>query len=329
MPIPVSTRSVWDSTPESRHSPLAGAPHLVIGATTASDGIAASGNGFDPVGVNVQSGRNDITGHLDEDLTWTKGAHQLHFGGEFRQAQVDDFYQIGQRGTIYFDGTQGPWSTANSACATLSTSGTAPYTPANAPADGNVLYLADFLAGCPDPSQSEIVLGDPKREVFVNTFALYGQDAWQVSKRLSLNYGLRYDYEGPVHSDYPDLSIFDPSMASGLAVAGKDVANIYPKFWGGVSPRVGFSYQLDSTGKTVLRGGYGFYEDSIFMASILKNYGAQNISVFGPEYNPAGSNEVAQASALNAVIQDDQPIFQSYAAALAGQGLVENLHLRQ
>ena len=303
---------------------LTGAPHLTIGATTASDGIEASGSGFDPVGANVQSGRNDITGHLDEDLTWTKGAHQFHFGGEFRQAQVDDFYQIGQRGTIYFDGTQGPWSTANSACAALG-NGTQPYntTTNPGPSDGNILYLADFLAGCPDPSQSEIVLGNPKRQVFVNTFALYGQDAWQVSKRLSLNYGLRYDYEGPVHSDLPNLSIFDPSLSTGLAVAGQDVANIYPKFWGGASPRVGFSYQLDSTGKTVLRGGYGFYEDSVFMASILKNSGAQNISVFGPEYNPAGSSEVAQASALNSVIQSGQPIFQDYTDALAGQGLVK------
>jgi hypothetical protein len=301
---------------------LAGAPHLVIGPTTASNGLAASGSGFDPLGVTAPSGRNDITGHLDEDLTWTKGAHQLHFGGELRQAQVDDFYQTGQRGSIYFDGTQGPWSTTSSPCAAQG-NGTAPYTSATTPADGNILYLADFLAGCIDPGPSEIVLGDPKRQVFVNTFALYGQDAWQISRRLSLNYGLRYDYEGPVHSPIANLSIFDPSLPSGLAVAGQDVPDIYGKFWGGASPRVGFSYQLDSAGKTVLRGGYGLYADSIFMKSILQNNGAQNISVFGPGLNPAGVEKVAQAGAVNAVIASGQPIFQSYADALAGQGVVK------
>ena len=90
---------------------LAGAPHLIIGPASAGVGLTAGGSGFDPIGVTAPSGRNDITGHLDEDLAWTKGAHQFKFGGEYRQAQVDDFYQTGERGTIYFDGTQGPWAT--------------------------------------------------------------------------------------------------------------------------------------------------------------------------------------------------------------------------
>jgi hypothetical protein len=301
---------------------LPGSPKLVIGAASAGNGLAASGSGFDPLGVTAPSGRNDITGHLDDDLSWVKGAHQFHFGGEIRQAQVDDFYQTGQRGTMYFDGTQGPWVTTSTPCAALG-NGTAPYTAATAPSDGNVLYLADFLAGCIDPSPSEIVLGDPKRQVFVNTFALYGQDSWQVTKRLSADYGVRYDYEGPVHSPLADLSVFDPSQASGLAVAGQDVSDIYPKFWGGVSPRVGFAWQTDSSGKTVLRGGYGFYYDSIYMKSVLQNNGAQNISVFGPGLNPAGVNKVAQAGVANSVIVSGQPVYQSFANALAGQGVVK------
>ncbi len=302
---------------------LRGAPHLVIGPTTASAGTVASGSGFDPLGVTTPSGRNDITGHLDEDLTWTKGAHQFHFGGEFRQAQVDDFNQPGQRGSIYFDGTQGPWYTTATPCAALATTNQGVALPASITTDPNALYLADFLAGCFDPSQTANVLGDPKRQVFVNTAALYAQDAWQVTKKLSLNYGLRYDYQGPPHSAYPNLSIFDPSLASGLAVAGQDVANIYPKYWKGFSPRVGFAYQLGSTDRTVLRGGYGLYEDSIFLKEILQGTEVQNMSVFGPEFNPAGINEVAQAGGINAVIQSGQPIFETYAQALAGVGVVK------
>jgi hypothetical protein len=302
---------------------LAGAPSLTIGPPSAGSGLFAGGSGFDPLGVTAESGRNDITGHLDEDLSWTKGAHQLRFGGEFRQAQVDDFYQTGQRGTLYFDGTQGPWSSTTTACAALATKNQGAALPASITTDPNAVYLADFPAGCVDPTQTEIVLGDPKRQVFVNTFALYGQDAWQVTRRLNLNFGLRYDYEGPIHSAYPNLSIFDPSIASGLAVAGQDVSNIYGKFWGGVSPRVSFSYQPGGFSKTVIRGGYGLYEDSFFMKSILQNNGAQNISVFGPEFNPAGSEKVAQAGVLNPVIQSGLPIFQTYADALAGQGTVK------
>ena len=59
----------------------------------------------------------------------------------------------------------------------------------------------------------------------------------------------------------------------------------------------------------MLRGGYGLYYDSIYMKSILQNNGAQNISVFGPGLNPAGSEEVAQASAIaNSVISQGAPI---------------------
>jgi outer membrane receptor protein involved in Fe transport len=300
---------------------LAGAPHLIIGRSSAGNGIY-SGSGFDPVGIEPRSGRNEITGHLNDDLNLTRGAHQFHFGGEFRQAQVDDFYQTGQRGTLFFDGSQGPWSSRNTACAALG-NGQAPYTAGNAPSDGNLISLADFLAGCPDPAPSGIVLGNPKRQVFVNSFALYGQDTWQLNAKLSLNAGLRYDYLGPVHSDFPNLSIFAPRLATGLAVVGQDVKNLYPRFWGGVSPRVGFAWQLGSAGKTVLRGGYGFYPDTLLMKSILQNNDLQNISVFGPEYNPAGTEQVVQAAGMNAVLQQGAPVFVSWANALAGRTTVK------
>jgi hypothetical protein len=296
---------------------LVGAPHLVIGPPVSGSGLSGTDTGFDPLGVTAPSGRNDITGHLDEDLTWTKGAHQLHFGGELRQAQVDDFYQTGQRGTIYFDGSQGPWGSSPSyACTALAKkpNGESPTS------DSNTLELADFLAGCFDPSASSIVEGDPKRQVFVNTLAFYGQDQWQITKALSINLGARYDYEGPVHSQVANLSIFDPTKASGLAVAGTDVADIYPKFYGGFSPRVGFAYQVNS--KSVVRAGYGLYYDSIYMKSILQNNGAQNIPVFGPGLNPAGVNEVATAQGLPTVIQSGQPLYYNLQQALAGEGII-------
>jgi hypothetical protein len=309
---------------------LAGAPHICIDPNGCSSTLTAgSGAGFDPIGVTAPSGRNDITGHLDESLAWTKGAHQMKFGGEIRQAQVDDFYQTGQRGTIVFDGSQGPWAplytpnaTPSAACSALATV-KSPSASALAAlsTDHDVSYLADFLAGCYDPAASSIVLGDPKRQVFVNTWSLFGQDAWQVTRKLSLNYGGRYDYEGPVHSAYPNLSVFDASIAGGLAVAGQDVPDIYGKFWGGFSPRAGFAYEVEP--KTVLRGGVGLYYDSVYMKSVLQNGDVQNISVFGPGLNPAGSEKVANASALNTVIEPSTPIFQTLGAALAGAGIVK------
>ncbi len=305
-------------------STVGGAPHLVIGTSADAGGLNSSSSGFDPIGVTPPLGRTDITGHLNEDLTWTKGAHQFHFGGEFRKAQVHEFYLLGERGNIFFDGTQGPWATTSSPCAALG-NGTAPYgtaaNPTPPPADPNLLYLADFLAGCFDPSNTGITQGDPRRLVYVNSFAYYGQDTWQVAKKLSLNYGLRFDYEGPVHTGQPNLSVFDPSLTNGLAVTTVNVPDLYSKFWGGYSPRVGFSYQLGNSTRTVLRGGYGLYYDSIYMKSILEDENLQTGADFGPQLNPAGSSQVAQASALNTVIQSGVPLYETYNQALAGAGV--------
>jgi hypothetical protein len=251
----------------------------------------------------------------------------MKFGGELRQAQVDDFYQVGQRGTLVFDGSQGPWEPFFSG-----TGGAAPSSPCAALAtnpnpdtsklstDNNVGYLADFLAGCFDPSATSTVLGDPKRQVFTNTFSFWAQDSWQATKSLSVDFGGRYDYEGPVHSAKPNLSVFDPSLPTGLAVAGQDVPNIYNKFWGGFSPRIGFAYNLAS--KTVVRAGAGLYYDSIYMKSVLQNGDLSNISVFGVGLNPAGSSKVANATALSTVIQPGVPFYETLDQALAGAGVV-------
>ena len=309
---------------------LAGSPHIVIGAPSAGSGLTGSGTGFDPIGVTSESGRNDITGQLNEDLAWILGAHQFRFGGEFRQAQVDDFYQSGQRGTFNFNGSQGPWypgnTAANSTCvarlATKSIGATAPVS------DTNVLGLADFLAGC--INNATVVEGDPKRQVFQNTFTLNGSDSWQVSKDLNLNLGVRYDYPGVLHSSKHDLTSFDPTVSTGIAVIGVDRASLYNKYWSAVSPRVGFAWQPLGSAKTVIRGGYGFYYDAIYIVPFLNLRGTVNNGPFGVQDNPAGTSPVVAANAAIVIIPDGgssgnptgTAIFPSLSNALAGAGTI-------
>src|SRR5258708_35927030 len=66
-------------------------------------------SGFENTGLTPNSGRNDITGHFADALSYTTGKHQLRFGGEIRQARIDSFYTTGGRGAFYFTGQQGPW----------------------------------------------------------------------------------------------------------------------------------------------------------------------------------------------------------------------------
>ena len=151
--------------------------------------------GFDPIGETPPEGRNDITGHLTDDLSWTVGRHQFKFGGEFRQAQLDEFYHRHALGTFKFDGSQGPYSGVGDT---------------SDPILSRTYALADFLAGY--VSTSSIALGNPERQVFVNTYDLFAQDSWQLSPKLNVNYGLRWDYEGPLHNSYKNMSVFRPSL---------------------------------------------------------------------------------------------------------------------
>jgi hypothetical protein len=245
-------------------------------------------SGFDPVGIVAPSGRNDITGHLTDAVTWTRGKHEFRFGGEFRQAQIDAFNSGDSSGEFTFDGTQGPWAGANVS-------------------DANILSLADFLAG--DVSTSALDLGDPKRQVFINTFALFAQDTYKVLPRLTVDYGLRYDYEGPLHDGYKDLSVFRPDQG-GLEFQGAGINSIYPQDWHNISPRFGFSYQPSGRDNTVVRGGIGLYFDQPVMDAFLNNK-TSNSSPIGIQANPAGADPVFTISKLAYTIQQGQQIFPS------------------
>ena len=276
-------------------SGLAGAPRIEIASPSASSGLGASADGFDYVGSTVESGRQDITGHLDELLAWTVGKHEFHFGGEFRKAQIYDFYQSGQRGTFVFDGTQGPWSGAEGTpCDALATASGASAPSTSDPS--HVFALADFLAGCFDAGATSIVQGNPKRKVFVNSFALFTSDTWQLSPRLNVNYGLRYEYTGPMHDGTKDLSIFLPSATNGIAIAGETIPDLYPQWYGGVSPRIGFSWQPTSDGRTVVRGGFGLGFDSANLVNFLNSRFSSNGGPFGVQDNPAGTSPVEQTA---------------------------------
>lgn len=247
--------------------------------------------GFDLVGLTPPEGRNDITGHLTDQLSWVKGKHQMRFGGELRQAQLDEFYHRHATGSFTFDGSQVVQG-----------------------ASGRVNALADFLAG--RTSAASITIGDPERQVFVNTWFLNAGDSWQISPKLNLNYGVRYDYEGPLHNQYKNMSVFRPELtaSNGLAFQGNQIASLYPQYYKNISPRVGMSYAADAN--TVIRLGYGWFADTPNLNPFLDNRPG-NQAPNGVEGNPGGGNPVFSVSAANGgsntTIVGGVPIFPSSA----------------
>jgi len=290
---------------------LAGSPRIQIAQPSASSGLGSSSDGFDFVGGIPDSGRNDITGHMNESLSWTIGRHELHFGGEYRQAQIDDFYQADQRGTFVFDGTQGPWAALSGGSPSTACAGLASKSPSTSQqvslmntygSDPHFFQLADFLAGCFDPGETSIVEGDPKRQVFIDSWGAFAQDTYQVKPTLSLNYGLRYEYNGPLHSQYKDISTFLPGAPNGLAIAGEQLPFLYPRYYGGFGPRVGLSWQPANDPGTVIRAGFGLGYDNPNIVNFVNSRFSSNGGAFGIQDNPAGSVLTADTGPAVSVI---------------------------
>jgi hypothetical protein len=231
--------------------PIQGAPNIVIG-------------NFEQIGLTPPEGRNDVTGHLTDIMSYTIGSHQLRFGAEVRQGRVNEFYFRRGTGKFTFDGTQGPWAS-------------------DAALDDNTKALADFLAG--NVAESTIAVGNAERFVTVNAFNLYFQDAWQLTRKLNVNYGLRYEYFGPLHSDRKDLATFIPGQA--LLIQGDNIDSIFPPDRNNFAPRLGFAYQPRENGDLVIRGGVGIFFDQINMNPFL-DFRPPIAAASGLQGNPVG-----------------------------------------
>ncbi len=272
--------------------PILGAPSISIG-------------GFEQVGITNPSGRNDITGMLTDIVSYNVGKHQLRFGGEMRQGHVDEFYFRHSRGAFNFDGSQGTWTN----CGTLS---------ASQCSDGNTLALADFLAG--DFVSSGIAVGNAERKVIVNGFDFFAQDSWQLTRRLNFNWGLRWDYFGPLHSSAKDLAVFIPS-AGGIKIQGNGINSIFPPDKNNFAPRLGFAYQPTSREDLVVRGGIGVFYDQINMNPFL-DFRPPN-AADGLEDNPAGPSAVSTYSLGPGTWQPNTYLYPGVTTCLTGNSATD------
>jgi hypothetical protein len=227
-------------------------------------------SGFDQVGITPPEGRNDITGHLTDIVSYTIGKHQFRVGGEVRQGRVDEFYFRRSLGSFNFTGTY-PKTKWSGTC--LSSDPTC--------------ALADFLAG--DVSSSSVAVGNAERFVRSNGVDFFGQDAWQVTRKLNLNFGLRYDYYGPLHSTNKDLAVFVPGR--GLQIQGNGIDSIFPPDRNNFAPRFGFAYQPRENGQLVIRGGFGVFYDQINMNPFL-DFRPPISGADGLQDNPIGPHPV-------------------------------------
>lgn len=273
---------------------------------------------LDPTGGGMSNGGGGIgnTGRTDSiynqsnaiaSVTWVKGDHTFKFGGEGRF-----------QGNYSVDHTdlQGSYGFSNVQTAMPYTVTTVQgVSAANIGAYHIGQPYASFLLGLVNTATL-----DPTSDSRFGKHQLagYAQDSWKVTRKFTLDYGLRYDYSTYYTEQYGRSPNFDatlPNAAAGghpgateyQATCGCQFAKNYP--WG-FGPRIGFAYQF--LPKTVFRGGFGIVyagtgQGSTFGGGVYGGASANN--PFGPAAVPGAPIMTLDNIAINGV-----PVTQSQIA---------------
>ena len=197
---------------------------LITGAKGGLPTIVVSG--FESLGAptNEPRGRVSQAYQVVDALVWNRGSHTFKTGIDYRRPLVRSYNDQFSRGRLSFNS------------------------------------LADLLAGVAAPSTTSVARGATRRDTYTNNLGAFLQDDWKVNRRLTLNLGLRYEYTGPFSEKFNRISNFIPDR--GLIRVGRGLDTLYERDLNNFAPRFGFAWDPQGTGKTVLRGGYGFYYDA-------------------------------------------------------------------
>ena len=223
--------------------------------TGLSNSTGGGFGGFNPPQIGPPGrvdNANNVTNAI-ASVTWVKGNHTFKFGanGEFMGS-----YNLGIANNL--QGTYG-FSSAQTALPYLVNTSTGTSTSSLGPYSVGFPY-ASFLLGGADTYEVD----PPYASRFgKQQWGFYGQDSWKVTRKLTLDIGLRYDYNTYYTEEHGRAPNFDPTLANPSAggypgavtyqaICHCAFAHNYPFAFG---PRFGFAYQL--TPKTVLRGGAG------------------------------------------------------------------------
>ncbi len=247
------TRQGWDNPAQNGFASLIGLP----ADTDATPRIRfEEADQLTPFGVQdgkVANGfQNNVTWHWNQAVTWMTGKHEVKFGWDIRHLA-----------TIAEDaaGTNGLYNFARAQTAL----------PTNTGGTGH--SFASFLLGLPNSGETA-ALPVPDVQIRYQYYSGFVNDNWKLTNRLTLNLGMRYEVPIGFHfanNQFSSVDLTIPNAAAGglpgaMVFAGPGAGRtgtkrFYPTDFSNFGPRAGFAYKL--TDKTVLRGGYGIYYQTL------------------------------------------------------------------
>jgi hypothetical protein len=237
---------------------------------------------------SVPRHRFDSNNQVLDNFSWKLNKHSLKFGVDFHRTSVQQYFDKYFRGRLRFKDTFD--------------------------INGNLIAtgLQNFLAG--DVQDGFQYSGPSTRHTYENNFGLYIQDSYRVTPRLTLNYGLRWDYFGVVKEKnnlLSNITALDPvAQTFTLTQVGQPgLSSLYNPDKKDFAPRVSAAWDVTGKGKTVIRAGFGMFFDAFSQDMVLGHLPYPPFFDPGPAYNPFGPAAINSAGALGGPITAGAPLF--------------------